>query len=87
MDQMFLLDDLSNIGKIFIQNIIISRLYQRDSIVLAVASLSITVTLLDRGFTAHSWFKIFLDTINKSIYNIKKGIYCTKLIKQAKLIF
>lgn len=84
---MFFLDDLRNTNKIFIQNTIMGKLHQKDSIVLAVTSLNITVTLLDGGFIAHSWYKIPLDTTNKGIYNIKKKIDYTKLIKWAKLIF
>lgn len=84
---MFFLDDLRSTNKIFIQNTIMGKLYQKDSIVLAVTSLNITATLLDGGFTAHSWYKIPLDTTNKGIYNIKKKIDYTELIKWAKLIF
>lgn len=63
------------------------RLFQKDSIVLDVTSSSIAAMLLDRSFTAYSWFKIPLDTTNESMWNIKKKTDCAKLIKQAKLIF
>lgn len=56
-------------------------------IVLAVASSGIAATLLDGGSTAHSRFKIPLDTTNEITYNIKKGTDRAELIKRAKLIF
>lgn len=84
---MFFLDGPGDTSKTFVQNIIIGRLHQRNGIILAIAFLSIAAILLDRGFTAHFWFKIPLDTTNESTCNIKKETDCAKLIKWVKLIF
>lgn len=81
MGQIFFFDGPDNTSKIFVQNIIIGRLCQKDGIVLDVASSSIAAMLLDRSFTTYSWFKIPLNTTNESMWNIKKKTDCAKLIK------
>lgn len=46
----------------------------KKMVVLCVASSDIAALLLPGGRTAHSWFKIPLNTTSVSICNISKGI-------------
>lgn len=84
----FFLDGPGGTGKTFVQNTVMARLRSGEQrIVFAVASSGIAATLLDGGHTAHSRFKIPLDSDTSSLCNIKKGSRRADLLKEASLIF
>ena len=87
MSELFFLNDSDDTSKIFVQNIVMTKLRSQQSIVLAVASFDIAATLLDGDQTAHARFKISLNFNNESICNIKKNTNRAALLKTAKLIF
>ena len=87
MSELFFLNDSDDTSKIFVQNIVMTKLRSQQSIVLAVAFFDIAATLLDDDQTAYARFKIFLNFNNESICNIKKSTDRTTLLKTTKLIF
>ena len=86
-DQLFFLDEFESTGKIFVQNIVMTKLRSKNVIVFAVIFSDIAVTFLKGDFTAHFKFKIFLDSNDESICSIKKDIDRAELIKKIKLVF
>ena len=84
---LFFLDDSSDTEKIFVQNIVMSKLRFEEHIVFVVVSSDIVATLLNENQTAHARFKISLNSIAESTCNIKKKIDRNNLLKQIKLIF
>ena len=58
---MLFLDSPGGTGKTFLINLILAKLRSEGKIALATASSSIAATLLTRGHTLHSTFKIPLD--------------------------
>ena len=87
VDNLFFLDDLENIDKLLVQNIVIIKLYFENRIVLVVASSSINVTLLNNDQMIHVRFKISLEFDTSNICNIKKSTNRYELIRKTNLIF
>ena len=87
VDNLFFLDDFENIDKIFVQNIVMTKLRFENRIVLVVASSSIVVTLLNDDQTTHARFKISLDFDAFNICDIKKSTNRCELIRKTNLIF
>ena len=81
------MNDLEDIEKIFVQNIVINMFRFERIIVLVVASLNIAVILLNKNQIVHARFKIFLNIIKNNICNIEKNIYLINLIIRTQLIF
>ena len=70
----------------FLFNTIIGHLRQSQQIDLAVASSGIAFLLLLGGRTAHNRFKIPLNILPESTYNIEKNSNLGELIRQISLI-
>ena len=87
VDNLFFLDDFENIDKIFVQNIVMTKLRFENRIVLVVASSNIIVTLLNDDQTTHARFKISLDFDASNICDIKKNTNRYELIRKTNLIF
>ena len=87
VDSLFFLDDFESIDKIFVQNIVMTKLRFENRIVLVVASSSIVVTLLNDDQTTHARFKISLDFDAFNICDIKKSTNRYELIRKTNLIF
>ena len=62
LKQLFFLDDLESTNKIFVQNIVMTKLRFEKFIVLVVAFFDIAITLLNDDQIAHARFKISLDS-------------------------
>jgi hypothetical protein len=73
-------------GKTFLWNTIVSYLRAQKKIVLAVASSGVASLLLPNGRTAHSRFRIPIETDDISICDIKRGTKLAKLIIETSLI-
>ena len=86
-EQLFFLNGAGGTGKTMVQNTVMKKLRSQQKIALAVASSGIAATLLVGGRTAHSRFKIPLDTDNQSQCGIEKGTNLAELIKRAAVIF
>ena len=87
VDNLFFLDDSESIDKIFVQNIVMTKLRFENRIVFVVASSSIVVTLLNDDQTAHARFKISLNFDAFNICDIKKNTNRCELIRKTNLIF
>ena len=87
VDNLFFLDNFESIDKIFVQNIVMTKLRFENRIVLVVASSSIVVTLLNDDQTTHARFKISLDFDAFNICDIKKSTNRYELIRKTNLIF
>ena len=83
----FLLDDFKNIDKIFVQNIIMTKLRFENRIALVVASSGIVVTLLNDDRTTHARFKISFDFDAFNICDIKKNTDRCELIQKTNFSF
>ncbi|KAF1858687.1 hypothetical protein Lal_00044720 [Lupinus albus] len=73
-------------SKTFLYRALISKLRSIGQIVLATATSGIAATLLPGGQTAHSRFKIPLNTDSSSVCSISKQSDLAKLITQASAI-
>ena len=83
----FFLDGFDDIGKIFLINLMLTKIRSDEGIALTTASSDITATLLDEGTTTHSRFKISIDIQSDSICNIPAQSHLTELIRETKLVF
>ena len=83
----YFLNGSGGTGKTFVQNTVMAKLRKNQTVVLAVASSGIAATLLTGGRTAHSRFKIPLDSDETSICGTTKGSNLAELIKRTALIF
>ncbi|XP_016168586.1 uncharacterized protein LOC107611142 [Arachis ipaensis] len=82
----FFVDGPGGAGKIFLYRAIITELRNKGHIVLVTASSGIAATLLPGSQTAHSRFKIPINTKPSSICNIGKQSDLAKLIRQTTAI-
>ena len=73
-------------GKTFLWNSIVSYLRAQKKIVLTVASSGVASLLLPNGRTAHSRFRIPIETDELSICDIKRGTKLEKLLIETSLI-
>ena len=71
------LDAPGGTGKMFLINLILSKLRSESKIALATASSGIAATLLTEGGTLHSTLKISIDlhAMDISICSIKKALH------------
>ena len=83
---MLFLDAPGGTGKTFLINLILAKLRSKGNIALATASSGIAVTLLTRGCTLHSTFKILLDlyTMDIPVCSIKKSTALSRVIQEGK---
>ena len=83
---MLFLDAPGGTGKTFLINLILAKLRSEGKIALATASSGIAATLLTRGRTLHSTFKIPLDlqAMDIPICSIKKGTALSRVIQEGK---
>jgi hypothetical protein len=82
----FFIDGPGGTGKTFVENMILARVRSNGDIAIAVASSGVAALLLDGGRTAHSRFKIPINTHSDSLCSIKAQSDLAKLIQQAKVI-
>jgi hypothetical protein len=83
----FFLDGPGGTGKTFLYNTILGELRSQGKICLAVASSGIAAELLMGGRTAHSRFKIPIDTLTReSSCSINAGTNLAKLISRTTAI-
>ena len=75
-------------GKTFLINTILSYIRGRRKIATAASTSGIAATLISRGQTVHSTFKITLDTHldGTPLHNIARGTSTAKLLKNASAI-
>ena len=87
--QLFFLDGYGGTGKTILQNTVLRRVRASgdDQIAIAVASSGIALILLQGRRTAHSRFKIPLNTTAQSSCGITMGSDLAELFTKAKLIF
>ncbi|CAN0871857.1 ATP-dependent DNA helicase PIF1 [Linum grandiflorum] len=78
--------EVSQWGKTYLYNTIVSEIRSRGQIAIIVASSGIAVTLLPDATTAHSRFKIPIEVHHTSTCMVKKGTELAELIKLATLI-
>ena len=80
------LDALGGIGKTFLINLILAKLWSEGKIALATASSGIAATLLTGGRTLHSTFKVPLDlhAMDVPICSIKKSTALSRVIQEGK---
>ena len=81
------MNDLNNTNKIFVQNIVITKLRFQQNIVLTIIFFDIAAIFFDNNQIAHVRFKIFLNFNNQNICNIKKNTNRATFLKTTKLIF
>ena len=85
--QFYFLNDFKDTNKIFVQNIVLSKLRFENFIVFVVASFDIAVILLNENQIVHFQFKISLNFDENSFCNISKNTKLIELIQRTKLIF
>ena len=84
---MFFLYGASGTGETFIYKTVCHQLLAESVIVICTASSSITALLLPGGQTAHSMFKIPIDTLSETSFcSIPKQGQRAQLLRAAKLI-
>jgi PIF1-like helicase/Helitron helicase-like domain at N-terminus len=82
----FFLDGPGGTGKTFVYNNLITRLQLQNIPVIATASTGIAATLLQRGRTVHSTFRVPIPTENTSVSLLSVQHQAAVKIKSAKLI-
>ena len=82
----FFIDGPGGTGKTYLENIILQSVRSKNDIALAIASSGITALLLDKGWTAHSRFKIPLQLTPTSQCAITRQSDLAKLLRRTKLI-
>ena len=87
MNELFFLNDSNDTNKIFVQNIVITKLRFQQNIVLTITFFDIVVIFFDDDQIVYVRFKIFLNFNNQNICNIKKNTNRTTFLKTTKLIF
>jgi len=84
---MFMIHGHGGTGKTFLYKVICSRLRSEGGIVLCTASSGIAALLLPGGRTAHSMFKIPIDSLSlESVCCIPKNSMCADLMRAVKCI-
>ena len=82
----FFLSGPGGVGKTFTYTLLLSMVRSRGHIALAVASSGVAACLLPGGRTAHSMFKISINTGPDTFCNIPKESPLADLIRRTKLI-
>ena len=82
----FFIDGPGGTGKTYLYRAILASLRSAGHIALAVATSGIAATILCRGRTTHSWFKIPLDPDAASICSVSKQSELADLLKLSKAI-
>ena len=82
----FFIDGPGGTGKTYLENIILQSVRSKNDIALAVASSGIAALLLDKGWTAHSRFKISIHLTPTSQCAITRQSDLAKLLRRTKLI-
>ena len=77
----FFIDGPGGTGKTYLENIIFQSVQSKNDIALAVASSWIAALLLDKGWTAHSRFKILLQLTSTSQCAITRKSNLAKLLQ------
>ena len=84
---LFFLEGCDGSGKTFVENTVLAKVRSTGKIALAVASSGIAATLLDKGQTAHSHFKIPINIEATTVCNVQKGTHLEDLINETELLF
>ncbi|KAF5447321.1 hypothetical protein F2P56_032880 [Juglans regia] len=82
----FVVDGPGGTGKTFLYKALLAAVRSRKLVALATASSGVAASILPGGRTAHSRFKIPLDTDEHSICCVSKQSVLAKLLRVAKLI-
>ena len=82
----FFIDGPGSTDKTYLENIILQSVRSKNDIALAVASPWIIALLLDKGWTAHSRFKIPLQLTSTSQCAMTRQSDLAKLLQRTKLI-
>ena len=84
----YFLDAPGGTGKTFVIKLVLAKVRQQKEIALAVASSGIASTLLPGGRTAHTTFKLPLNSIydNEPVCNINKNSDVAQVLKNCSLI-
>ncbi|XP_041020377.1 ATP-dependent DNA helicase PIF1-like [Juglans microcarpa x Juglans regia] len=82
----FFIDGPAGTGKTFLYKALLATIRSKNIIALATVSLGVAASILPRGRTAHSRFKISLNADKDSTCNIVKRGSLAKLLRLAKLI-
>jgi hypothetical protein len=78
----FFINRFGGCGKTYLYQTIFYAIWAQGNIILCIASTGLTCLLLPGGQTAHSMFKIPIDTLNdKSVCNIAKESLWAKLVR------
>ena len=82
------LDAPGGTGKTFLINLILCKVRLQNKVALAAASSGIAATLLSRGRTAHSMFKLPLEMMDGQDYafNVPRESVTARLLKEAVVI-
>ena len=85
---LFFIDAPGGTGKTFLISLLLASERKKNNIALAVASSGIAATLLEGGRTAHSTFRLPLDTSKNEgpVVNIEKGSAMAEIFKDCTLI-
>ena len=83
------LDVPGGTGKTFLINLILCKVRLQIKVALAAASSGIAATLLSRGRTAHSMFKLPLEMMDGQDYacNVPRESVTARLLKEAAVVF
>ena len=84
---MFFLEEFDDIEKIFLINLILTKIQFDEEIALTITFSDITAILLNESMTTHSQFKISIDINSDSICNIPVQSHLIELIRETKLVF
>jgi hypothetical protein len=82
---LFFIDAPGGTGKTFLLNTILATIRSEEEIAIAVASSGIAATLLAKGRTVHSRFKVPINILPTSTCNIGAKTGTAKLIQQSRL--
>ncbi|KAF9552570.1 hypothetical protein CPC08DRAFT_646734, partial [Agrocybe pediades] len=85
--KVFFLNGPGGAGKTYVYNTVCARVRSQGNVVLCVSSSGISALLIRGGRTAHSMFKIPVDTLSEtSVCNIPKNSLRADLMRAAKAI-
>nr|XP_016493683.1 PREDICTED: uncharacterized protein LOC107812999 [Nicotiana tabacum] len=84
--RVFFIDGLGGTGKSFLYRALLAMVRSRGFIALAITTSSFATFVLPGGRTAHSRFKLSIDTSRNYSCNISKQSSLASLIRDAKLI-
>ncbi|XP_042954554.1 uncharacterized protein LOC122290960 [Carya illinoinensis] len=82
----FFVDGPGGTGKTFLYRALLATVRSRKLVALATASSGVAASILPGGRTAHSRFKLPLDTDERNMYCVSKESALANLLRAAKLI-